>query len=81
MNETSLALFLKNKCDLDWRGDTLIGWIYHTDLLEFTNYIGDDYLCDSGIDANLQRSQIAIELNELLEYAGISPEELLPKGE
>ena len=81
MKETSLALFLKNKCDLDWRSDTLIGWINHTDLLEFTNYVGDDYLCDGGIDVNLQRTQIAIELDDLLEYAGISPEDLLPKNE
>lgn len=78
MNSTSLALFLERKADFDWRNSKLVCWINYTDMLEFTNLVGS-YLDESGMEANIQKTQVAFEIDELLEYAGINPEDLLEK--
>lgn len=78
MNSVSLVLFLENKAELDWRNGKLVCWIYYTDMLEFTKIVGS-YLDEAGMDANIQKNQVAFEIDELLEYAGINPEDLLEK--
>lgn len=78
MNSTSLVLFLERKADFDWRNDKLICWINYTDMLEFTNLVGS-YLDEGGMEANIQKTQVAFEIDGLLEYAGINPEDLHEK--
>jgi hypothetical protein len=78
MNSASLALFLENKAEFDWRNGKLVCWIYYTDMLEFTNLTGS-YLDEKGMEAIIQKTQIAFEIDDLLEYADINPEDLCEK--
>lgn len=79
MSNVKLAIFLKEKSELEWNGDSLICWIDIDDLKAFTQLIGCNYLCDGGIPVNLQENQIALEINDLLEYAEIEPTDLREK--
>ncbi len=81
MSNIKLVVFLKEEAELDWRNDRLICWIDFDDLREFTQIVGCNYLCEGGIPVNLQDDQIAFEINDLLEYEGIEPTDLLKKPE
>ena len=79
MDNKKLFHFLKQNCELDWRGKELICWVDFMDLSHFTELVGDDYLCEGGMDINLQSRCIAFDILDLLEYADIEPTDLKTK--
>lgn len=68
-----LVKFLENKTQelrLQENGD-LYCWVGFDELGKLTEIIGYDYLCEGGIDVNLQSDCVVITINDLLDYFGI----------
>lgn len=66
--------------ELDWRNEKLIMWIEPEDLKEFAKLLGDNYLCEEGLNINLRNGgTIAIELNDICEDFDIEPEDIIAK--
>ena len=79
MDSKKLFHFLKQECELGWNGNELICWVNLLDLSHFTELVGDNYLCEGGMDVNLQNNCIAFSILDLLEYAEIEPTDLKTK--
>lgn len=85
MTELKLYKFL-NDHELEYRWkiyenkeDEFIVWIPFHLLEDFTKMIRYSYLCESGIEVNLQESCIALDLVPIAEYCDIELENILDK--
>lgn len=79
MTELEIYKFIQDK-EIDWRGDKLYLWIEPSDLTEFANLIGYDYLAEGGISVTMiTEGTIVVELAEHLEWYGIDPERILAR--
>ena len=79
MKELELFKFVQDK-EIDWRGDLLILWIHPSDLKEFADLLGYNYLSEDGLNVNLRDGgTVAVELNDVCEAFDIEPENILAK--
>lgn len=79
MTELQLYKFC-NQEEMDWRNDKLIMWIQPEDVREFAQLLGDNYLCEEGLNINLRNGgTLAIELNDICEDFDIDPENIFAK--
>lgn len=79
MSELDLYKFVQDK-EMDWRGDTLVLWLYPSDLQEFANLIGDNVLSEGGLEVRLLTGgMVGIEMNEVCEWFDIEPERIMKK--
>lgn len=69
-----------NQQELDWRSGKLIMWIEPEDLKELSQLLGDNYLCEEGLNINLRNGgTLALELNEICKDFNIEPEDIYSK--
>lgn len=80
MTELELYKFCKDK-EVDWRRDELILWIPFSDVDDFANMLGYNYLSEGGIDVVLLNDCIALNLVYICENFDINPENILKKTE
>ncbi len=79
MTELELYKFVQDK-EMDWRGDSLVLWLYPSEIDEFTELTGNNIFDDGGLEVHLQSNgSIAIELEEVCIFHGIDPEHILKK--
>jgi hypothetical protein len=78
MTELDLYKFCQDK-EIDWRGESLILWVYFGDLKKFTQMVGYLNFSDGGMKVTLLDSCVALELNDLCDSFGIDPENILKK--
>lgn len=79
MTELELYKFVQDK-EIGWRGDKLILWIDHYSLPEFADLLGDNLLCDGGLEVTLlSGGTIALDIVDLCENHDIDPENILRK--
>ncbi|WMT42826.1 hypothetical protein RE628_11365 [Paenibacillus sp. D2_2] len=81
MTELDLYKFVSEQ-EREWRGDKLIMWLYPSDLTEFANLLGGNYLSEGGTEVRLLTGgMIGVELNEICEDFDIDPERIATKDQ
>jgi len=79
MTELDLYKFVSEQ-ETAWRGDKLIMWLYPSDLTEFAELLGGNYLSEGGVEVTLLTGgMIGVELNDICEDFDIVPEQIVSK--
>lgn len=82
MTELKLYKFLNDTAqEFRWCNDEFLVWIGFDALEEFTEMIGEDYLCEGGMNINLQHDCVCLDIADLATYHGIDLENILKKEE
>lgn len=75
MDKTQYKLveLIENSCQAPrkLKDGQILAWIYHSQIEDFVEIIGYDFLCEGGFDVNLQSNCICINLKEVIDYMGI----------
>ncbi len=67
-----LVEFLKNASQQPTKvDDELLVWISLNELEKFVSLVGHGYLCENGLDVNLQYDCICFNCKDVLDYFGI----------
>lgn len=81
MTELQLYKFVQDK-EIAWRGDSLILWLYPSEIVGFTELLGGNYLAEGGIEVRLKESGIiALDIVDICNDFGIEPACILKMGE
>lgn len=82
MSELELYKFLNNTAqEFRWCNNNFLVWIGFDSLEEFAEMIGEDYLCEGGMNINLQRDCVCLDITSLSACYGIDLENILKKEE